>query len=228
YLDEESGQFTNVYGDRDVGVIAVKYEEFFMRDVDEQGNETSPTEYVNHTNAQSFLHFGKDPAGLDKRLPDTIYTENVDGNEAIRVIYNPSITHPWSHFSKRSTTATIEFFDTAFGSPKAIPANNQVWQVKEFFNLVGLIGFAMFIVTFAKSMLNTQFFSSLRTDERVAPIKLSSGSGKAWFWVLQLASVAFGTLIYIPLLTGVNSFTMAKDPWPQSQTWGIGLWAFWC
>src|SRR5690606_27212400 len=142
-----------------------------------------------------------------KRIPDKIYTENVDGNEAIRVIYNPSITHPWSHFSKRSTAATVEFFDTAFGSPKVIPANNQVWQVKEFFNLVGLIGFAMFIVYFAKSMLNTQFFSSLRTNERMAPIQVSSG-GKAWFWGLQVASVAFSTLLYIPLLTGVKSFTM--------------------
>lgn len=224
---DDSGQFTNVYGDRDVGIIAVKYEEFFMRDVDQDGNPTSPTQYVHFNNAQSFLHFGKDPSGLEKRNPNTIYRENIDGREAIRVIYNPSITHPWSHFSKRSTTATIKFFDAAFGSPTSIPANNQVWQVKEFFNLVGLIGFAMFIVSFTKFMLETQYFNSLLTSERVAPIKLSS-SGKAWFWGLQVASVAFGTVLYVPLLTNVKSFTMAKETWPQSQTWGIGLWAFWC
>jgi pimeloyl-ACP methyl ester carboxylesterase len=226
YVDD-SGQFANVYGSRDVGIIAVKYEEFFMRDVDEQGNPTSPTVYVNYNNAQSFLHFGKNPAGLEKREPNRIYTENIDGREAIRVIYNPGITHPWSHFSKRSTEATIEFFDASLGSPKKIASGNQVWQVKEFFNLVGLIGFAMFIVCFAKAMLHTGFFSSLRASDKVAPIQVSSG-GKLWFWGMQLVSVAFGTILYVPLLTGVKSFTMSRDPWPQSQTWGIGLWAFWC
>lgn len=226
YVDD-SGEFANVYGSRDVGIIAVKYEEFFMRDVDEQGNQTSPTVYVNYNNAQSFLHFGKNPAGLEKREPNRIYTENIDGREAIRVIYNPSITHPWSHFSKRSTEATIEFFDASLGSPKQIASGNQVWQVKEFFNLVGLIGFAMFIVCFAKAMLHTRFFSSLSASGKVAPVQVSSG-GKWWFWGMQLVSVAFGTILYVPLLTGVKSFTMSKDPWPQSQTWGIGLWAFWC
>ncbi len=224
---DESGQYTNVYGGRDVGIIAVKYEEFFMRDVDQQGNETSPTEYIKLSNAQSFLHFGTDSTTLEKREADKIYKENVDGNDAIRVIYNPSITHPWSHFSKRSTIATIEFFDNALGTPNSIAADKQVWQIKEFFNLVGLIGFAMFVLYFAKFMLNTELFSSLRTNEKVAPINITS-NGKLWFWGMQVASVAFGTLLYIPLLTGVKSFTMAKETWPQSQTWGIGLWAFWC
>lgn len=227
YIDEETNEFTNVYGNRDVGVIAVKYEEFFMRDVDEQGQPTSPTEYVEYANAQSFLHFGTDPSGKDKRVADTIYTQEIDGQESFRVIYNPSITHPWSHFSKQSTEATIEFFDSALGTPNPISPSNQMWQVKEFFNLIGLIGFVMFIVSFTIWMLSTQFFGSLRAQEIVRPLEITR-KGKFGFWGMQVASVVFGTLIYIPLLMSVNSFTMAKDPWPQSQTWGIGLWALLC
>ncbi|GBF75110.1 hypothetical protein PA598K_03494 [Paenibacillus sp. 598K] len=227
YKDAETSQYTNIYNNRDVGVIAVKYEEFFMRDVDAQGNPTSPTKYPQYGNAQSFLHFGTDPAGKDQRATETLYKETIDGEEALRVIYNPSVTHPWSHFSKQSTTATLAFFDAALGTPNPIAPANQVWQVKEFFNLVGLVGLAMFVVCFTILMVHTPFFSSLRANGAVAPADINR-RGKAWFWLLQLASVAFGTLLYIPLLTNVKSFTMSRDPWPQSQTWGIGLWALYC
>jgi len=227
YKDAQSNQFTDVYGGRDVGVVAVKYDEFFMKDVDHNGAQTSPRDYMQYANAQSFLHFGTDPAGQDHRAADTLYRQTIDGQDAIRVIYNPNITHPWSHFSKRSTTATIEFFDAALGAPDPLPSGNQIWQVKEFFNLVGLVGFAMFVVCFAIWMTHTPYFSSLRAKERVAPAEITN-KGKLWFWGMQAASVAFGALLYVPLLTGVKSFTFAKDPWPQSQTWGIGLWALFC
>lgn len=228
YKDDDTNEYTNVYGERDIGIIAVKYEEFFMRDVDEQGQPTSPTDYLQYANAQSFLHFGTDPAEKENRIADKIYHQDIDGQDAMRVIYNPHITHPWSHFSKQSTEATIEFFDNALGAPNPISSESQIWQMKELFNLIGLIGFAMFIVSFAIWMVYTQFFSSLRANEVVGPINITTRRGKVWFWGMQAASVAFGTLLYIPLLTSVNSFTMSKDPWAQSQVWGVGLWALLC
>jgi len=227
YKDEATGQYVNIYGSRDVGIVAVKYEEFFMRDVDDEGRETLTRDFVRYGNAQSFLHFGKDPAGLEQRSADTIYRETVDGEEAIRVIYNPAIIHPWSHFSKRSTVATIQFFDAALGAPNPIPAGNQIWQLKEFFNAVGLVGFAIFIVSFATILLRSGFFASLRAEAPVSPISVAR-EGKGWFWSMLVLSAAFGTILYIPLLTGVKSFTFFRDPWPQSQPWGIGLWAFYC
>ncbi|HAA25763.1 MAG TPA: hypothetical protein DCE11_06570 [Ruminiclostridium sp.] len=224
YKNQETQEYVNIYGNRDVGIIAAQYDEFFMVDTDENGNPTSPRDYVQYGNAQSFLHFGKDPTGLEKRSGGTIYREVIDGKEAIRVIYNPAITHPWSHFSKRSTTATIEFFDEALGAPRPIAAANQVWQWKEFFNLVGLIGFAIFVVNFTILMLYTPFFSPLRAKEIVAPRTLQAG-GKAWFWGGISATALFGAIVFIPVLSNINSFTITRQPWAQSSPWGISFWA---
>ena len=140
YVDGE-GAFANIYGARDVGIVAAQYDEFFMTGVDADGNPTLPKDYIISTNAQSFLYFGNDPAGQELRAAETIYTDTVDGEECVRVIYNPAILHPWSHFSARSTKATIEFFDYTLGAPNPISSDNQIWQLKVVFNTVGLIGF---------------------------------------------------------------------------------------
>ncbi|MER3394659.1 MAG: alpha/beta fold hydrolase, partial [Microcella pacifica] len=97
YVDGD-GIYTNVYGSRDVGLIQAQYDEFFFRSYDENGVQlTAPRDYLGTPNAQSFLNFGADPADLtEEREGSTIYTENIDGTEAVRVIYSLPQTHPWS------------------------------------------------------------------------------------------------------------------------------------
>lgn len=224
YVDETTGAYADVYGSRDVGIVAAQYDEFFMRQTDADGNTTAPRDYLKNSNAQSFLYFGTDPAGKELREQGTVYTETIDGQEAMRVIYNPNIIHPWSHFSKSSTVATIEFFDQALGAPNAIAATNQVWQWKAAFNLLGLVGFAMFVVNFANLMVFTPFFSSLRKKEDVVPAEFAKG-GKLWFWGSLVLAAVFGTVMYLPILNNVGSFTMAKSPWAQSSPWGVACWA---
>ena len=90
----------NMFGSRDAAIVACQYDEFFHRVPQPDGTRSAPRDYIHQTTAQSFLHFGKDPAGLEKRDSYTYYTEEVDGQEAIRAIFNPPITHPWAHFSK--------------------------------------------------------------------------------------------------------------------------------
>jgi len=224
YVDAGSGAFTDVYGSRDVGIVAAQYDEFFMRQTDANGNTTPPRDYLKNSNAQSFLYFGTDPAGKELREQGVVYKETIDGQEAMRVIYNPNIIHPWSHFSMRSTVATIEFFDQALGAPNPVPATDQIWQWKAAFNLLGLIGFGIFVVSFTNSMVFTPFFSSLRRKEEVAPAAFAKG-GKLWFWGSLVLAAAFGTLMYLPILNNVGSFTMAKTPWAQSSPWGVACWA---
>lgn len=224
YTDTTTNAYTNVYGSRDVGIIAAQYDEFFMRQTDANGNETSPRDYLKNSNAQSFLYFGTDPTGKELRTASTVYTETVDGTEAMHVIYNPAIIHPWSHFSKQSTAATIEFFDQALGAPNAIASSDQVWQWKEFFNFVGLIGFAMFMVNFTILMAATPFFSSIKKKEAATPRAFAKG-GKLWFWGSISVAAIFGAVTYLPILNNVGSFTMAKSPWAQSSPWGIACWA---
>ncbi len=224
YADATTNAYTNVYGSRNVGIVAAQYDEFFMRQTDANGKQTAPRDYLKNSNAQSFLYFGTDPAGKDLRSQGTVYTESIDGKDAMRVIYNPAIIHPWSHFSKQSTTDTIEFFDQALGAPNPIPASNQVWQWKEFFNFVGLVGFAMFIVNFAILMASTPFFASIKKKDVAAPRAFAKG-GKLWFWGSISLAAIFGAVTYLPILNNVGSFSMAKSPWAQSSPWGVSCWA---
>lgn len=224
YLDGDK-QYTNIYGTRDVGILAAQYDEWFFSQDDGQGGKTAPRDFIHNSNAQSFLHFGIDPAGKEERAANVLHRETVDGQEAIRAVFNPAIIHPWSHFSQQSTQRTIEFFDAALGAPNPIASTNQVWQWKVGFNTMGLVGFGMFIVTFAILMTFTPLFSSLRAGSEVGPITINK-DGAPWFWGSLVAGAIFGAVTYLPILNGVKGNTMARGPWPQSSPWGIGMWAF--
>jgi len=225
---DDEGNFANVYGSADVGVLAAQYEELpLMRDIDAQGNVTPPREYVYNRNAQSFLHFGVDPAGLEMRQPDTMYRQIIDGEEAIRIIYFPRITHPWSHFSQRSTVHTIDFFETTLNHQSGLSPSNQIWQLKAFFNSLGLIGVTMFLVSFAVLMVFTPFFSSLRAKEPVAPVPLEK-KGVCWFWGCLTAGALFGTLLYFPILTWAYNYAGSVTWIQQDPPFAVGMWAFFC
>ena len=129
------------------------------------GSYTVPRDYINTQYAQSFLNFGVDPkGGNEHRTSYNIYKQEVNGKIASRVIYNPAQIHPWNTVSSSVATSSIEFFQDAFGAPNPIAPNNQVWQIKEIFNFIGLIGFVMFIGSFTKALLYTAPFSSLKAS----------------------------------------------------------------
>jgi len=221
------GQFVNVYGSRDMGIVAGQYDEWFFDDTDANGNPTLPKDFIYNKNAQSILHFGKDPAGLELREANTMYTETVDGQEAIRVIYNPAIIHPWSHFSYRSTVGTIEFFDAALDAPVSIPATNQIWQWKVVSNTVGLIAFFMFMVSLTLVLVQTSFFKELSVEEPIAARPVAKG-GKAWFFGSLALGAIFASVIYFPILGGLKSSSGYVPDVAQSSPNGVGTWAMAC
>lgn len=227
YFDGD-GNFANVYGSRDVGVIAGQYDEFGFVTKYDDGTQRPTREYIDSNEAQSFLYFGNYEAGLEARSPYTYYEENVDGENCFRVIYNPSLIHPWSHFSKRSTENTIEFFDKAFGAPNAIPASNQVWQWKVFFNVVGLIGFVMFVINCAVAMVDTKFFGSLKAAETVQPVKAANKKAVLCFWASLFLAVIFGAATYLPILVKAQSFPGGPSLFGQKAVFGVSMWALAC
>ena len=71
YFDETDTRYVNAYGSRDVGVCAERYDEVFYRVYNpEKVTLTTPLEYMDQVSAQSFLHYGTDPAGLEKRTAE--------------------------------------------------------------------------------------------------------------------------------------------------------------
>lgn len=222
YKDAD-GNFANVYGSRDVAILAAQYDEFFHKYTDAGGVAREAPYFLQGINSQSFLNFGVDPAGLEARTAYTVYTETIDGEEAIRVIYNPDIIHPWSHFSAKATASVAEFFSMTLDAPNPLPGNDQVWQWKEAFNFVGLLGFVVFICAFAILMVYTPAFASLRAAEPVQPAKVADGKGKLWFWLSLAAGALFSMLIYRWILKTGTSMKVS-----QTEAMGLGLWSTLC
>lgn len=215
--------YTNNYGSRDVGIVAAQFDEFFFRTLKEDGTRTVPREYITTENAQSFLHFGTDPTGKETRQSYTIYEQRVDGENAIRVIYNPYQIHPWNHVSTNVVNSSVEFFEASLGAPRPLPPTNQIWPIKFLFNLLGLIAFGMFLVTFTKVLLNTKPFASLRAEHDVAAGAPLAGKNKLWFWGSSVAVAMIAGISYL----GIYNWTVAHRPGflPQRPTYYIGMWA---
>ncbi len=224
YTDENK-QYINMFGDRDAGIVACQYDEFFHRVVQADGSKSSPREYINQVTAQSFLNFGKDPAGLETRSGYTLYTENVDGKDAVRVIYNPNQIHPWAHFSGSVVSSSLEFFDAALGTPSPIASGNQIWQWKAVFNLVGLVGFFIFLVSFVLVMLETRTFAVLKAEGPVLQAE-TTGKGRAWLWGGLAAGAVFSMLCYQLIYTW--STTARPAFFNQTPPFYIGMWSLLC
>jgi pimeloyl-ACP methyl ester carboxylesterase len=227
YADAD-GAYTDIYGTRDAGIVADQYDEFFFRSYDANGVAiTAPRDYIGTPNAQSFLHYGVDPTTTsDTRTQDTVYTDGASG--AMRVVYTPAQTHPWGPFSKTTTTHVLDFFNESFGAPNPIASGSQVWQVKEGFNLLGLIGFGIFLVAFAKALLFTRAFAGLRytPTEQLAG---TSRKGLAWFWGGLAVSALFSGWSYIilsqtPEVSGV-AYNAIDFFLKQGAVYFIALWA---
>lgn len=225
YTDAD-GNYVNVFGNRDVGVIACQYDEFFHRVKQEDGSYSAPRDYIDQVTAQSFLNFGVDPAGLEKRESYNLYTEMIDGEESIRAIYNPNIIHPWAHFSMQVVTSSLEFFDASLQAPISISASNQIWIWKALFNGLGLIGFVMFMVYFAIVLVKTKPFEALAAKNDVVAKPALTGKAKVWFWTSMVLGVIFSFSVYMFATKTINAIKPAF--FPQSPVFFIGMWSLLC
>ena len=220
---DDAGNFANPYGSRDVGVISAVYDEFFGTSVGADGQPLSSPYFMETATAQSFLNFGRDPAASEVREAYTEYREDVDGKETLRIIYRPPIIHPWSHFSARSESYICDFFSKTLNAPNPIEPTNQVWQWKEAFNFVGVIGFTLFLASFATLLVFTPTFASLRVEEPVKAMPVKDKAGKLWFWLTLLAGAVFGCLVFLTLVNIGNGMAIA-----QGEAMGLGLWSTAC
>lgn len=218
---DETGAFYNQFGSRDAAIVACQYDEFFHR-VD--GNP--PREYIHQVTAQSFLHFGADPAGLEKRVPETFYTQEVDGKTAIRAIYNPAITHPWAHFSGDVVAFSVTFFDKALGAPTPLAAHDQIWQWKAAFNALGVVGFFMFVGAAALAMLDMPYFADLKTDAPVMPWPALEGKAAKRYWRNGFLGAALSIPFYF--IAFILGMVLSSPIWNQGPSRIIGIWSVLC
>ncbi len=209
----------DVYGARPIGLIASHRDEMGFNSIGGSKN------YIDSDYAQSFLHFGKDPTGLEKRANDTYYYEDMEGGRGMRIVYTDGLymTHGLTTIDPNAIAACISFFEDVFGAPNPISAGNQIWAIKKVGGIFGCVALIMFLISFTTLMLFTPAFSDLRAEEVVKPRELKPAD-KKWFWTLLLACPTFSVLIYLPLMSNSNARVYARNIWSQSDSFAMGLW----
>ena len=97
-----------------------------------------------------------------------IYGNPFDGT--MRQVFNVPTIHAMQPYSSRANTNMLLFFEVAFDIETSsiadmwIDNNRHVWQIKELFTTIALIGAFMFIVPFAALLFKIPFFKTAKYD----------------------------------------------------------------
>ncbi len=139
-------------------------------------------------------------------------------------IYNPAQFHATNHFSYTVVRDMLDIFQRTMPGPRSISSGNQLWIWKIIFNLIGLIGFFLFLVPFADLLMKTDFFRELRAER---PELLPTPTRWNGYWGRNLLTVLMCFLLTVPLL--LLGYVLLINPvWPQDTTGGVGLWCVGC
>lgn len=227
--DDSGEDHTGDLGNRSYGIIADKYDDFnFWMYNDNDEVASIPRDFITTDKAKEILNFNAD-ASTFPGTPQAghYYSKEIDGKTAYRVIYTPDLTHVMVPFSTVATAQALEFFDKAFGYPTPIDASNQIWPWKALFNLVGLAGFLVFMVSLTLTLARTPFFAEVSTGKPVEPAAKPRGAGAAWFWGGLIVSALFSGISYriVAQLILENSIPAF---FPQKPPFVIGVWAAVC
>ena len=181
--------FSQAGGGRILGKVAAQYDEFFFNAPDDPAGTVRKKNYVATPDGLTFLQ-------QEKAEADTWY-ETSDGSK--RIIYQPAQTHPWNHFSKKTTANAVSFYQTAFADYtdgiKAIDPNNQVWQWKEACECVAMIGFILFLLAVAQTLMAVPFFS--KADTGAIPLQQgASGAARAVGIVIMIIAILLPAILF--------------------------------
>jgi hypothetical protein len=203
------------------GICAAAYDEFAFGFKDQPKAKNfyksdSARSFINQLDNQNLS------SGQDVELGKFYSGPIASNGNYTRVIYQPQECHPYQHFSKASTAATINFFSHVFnGLPNDFSEANQTWKIKEYFNCLGLIGFFVFVLAFAYMMLELPFFASLRAKGPVisAPVPKDI-KAKVVYW----AGLAVGAALPALLLFKIQTWVGAQGYFPLLPLYGNRIW----
>ncbi len=181
-------------GGRTQGKVAARYDEFFFNDPAEQGGTVRRKDFVSTPDGMTFLNQTA-PAQANT------WYDTADGGR--RIIYEPVQTHPWNHFSKTTTAYALAFYAEAFrdyqDGIRDIAPEKQVWQWKEFFECVALVGFVLLILAIAQILLSLPFFSQANTG--ALKVQPAAQGAKKWIGIcVTVCAILLPALFFAPLM----------------------------
>lgn len=183
-------------GGRVMGKVCAQYDEFFFNDPTVEGGTVRHKDYVSTPDGMTFLQ-QSEPAQANT------WYDTADGGR--RIIYQPAQTHPWNHFSAETTGYAVSFYMTAFADYadglKDIAPSSQMWQWKEAFECVALVGFIMLLIAAATILIDLPFFCKAKSGELAVKPSVTGGKKAATAIILTVA-VLLPAVVFEPLMDG--------------------------
>ncbi|MEG1908553.1 MAG: hypothetical protein RR147_03050 [Oscillospiraceae bacterium] len=157
------------------------------------------------------------------------YGNKDDGT--LRVLYQPNVTHPLIHFNPASTSDVIEFFTYCFDVETTLGTGNQIFLIKECFNLVAMIGLFMLLVPLCSLLLRIPAFADLKGVEG-PKVPALDGKRKKVFWigwilggVASFVTAVIATVAVPSLGSTVHGFSMLNWTFFASPTMNtVAVW----
>lgn len=181
-------------GGRYMGKVAAQYDEFFFNDPAVEGGTVRHKDFVSTPDGLAFLQ-------QSASAQANTWYDTSDGGK--RIIYEPAQTHPWNHFSATTTAYAVSFYQTAFAEYgsylKSIAPESQLWQWKEFFECVALVGFVLLILALAAILLDLPFFKLAKTGE-LAVLPSPKGTNNLVTVLILLVAILLPGLFFTPLM----------------------------
>ena len=140
-----------------------------------------------------------------------------------RKLYQPPTIHPRVHFTKEGIGDAVEWMQMTLKGGSDLPPSDQIWQYKEFFTFVAMIGMVILIIAVGGYLLKTDYFQDLQ--EEPAPQKSLSGWG---WWVGAVLMVLIPIPVYLwawAIFYNHQGFAKASFIWPEQLTNIIMCWA---
>ena len=202
--------YTDVYGPRDIAVVADCYDEFFFTEKKEDTSNyvndtnkfmrtlTSPLDYLENNSAQSFLHFGEDPTGLDKREERTVYEKTYpDGRVGTREITMIKNVHTSGQYSTECLKVMLDFYERVLPAPVKVSGTINVPY--DLATLIGVLGLFILLVNVIQLVIQrVGVFQDLQFSEPVITT-VTNKKRFTWQWIAVIAEIIF-TIFIIWLL----------------------------
>ena len=197
----------SMFGGRTIGKIAAQFDEFFFNPPKAAGTVIHK-DYVSTAEGKTVLGLAEDAVAEANKWYDA-----ADGGK--RIIYQPYETHPWNHFSTKTTGHMVDFYREAFSEfygnqLKDIAAGNQIWWLKEAFECVAMVGFLVMIMALAVLLLKVPFLKKAVSGDAVSSAPVATLGGKIGSVALFIATMVIPAVIYPTLYSGGTSAEATK------------------
>jgi hypothetical protein len=200
------------------GTIFGKYDEFSWL--------FWPEEHSEKKNVSAYAQYSPLMAAAWNVEGEPIEPERWYGDKetnTLRILYQPSETHPFNHISKTSTGYAMDFMNTTLdgGNKAGLSDNNQIWFFKEIGTGIALLGFFLFLFSFGAVLVGCE-----KNEKYLVALPEAKGKFSPRFWILLVVGTAIPALTYKTFMTwGSGTALKLSRLFPQELASQTAIWA---